>query len=79
MDLHKHGHDHEHKHGEFAGESPAVETPTRFKTGEKVNEDGAYVCINCTEARKPPMVNMTKGQMIPVCASCGPLSRWQKI
>lgn len=69
-----------HKHGdEFESESPAVETPRRFKTGEKVDADGAYVCINCTEARKPPMVNLNKGAMIPVCGSCGPLSRWQKI
>ena len=68
-----------HEHEEFRSEHPATEERTLFKTGAKVDEDGAYVCINCVNVEKPPMVNLHKGDMVPVCGSCGPLSRWSKI
>lgn len=74
-----HKHDHEHHHEEFHAEHPATEARTLLKTGEKVKDEGAYVCVNCVEANRPPMVNLSKGQMIPVCATCGPLSRWSHI
>jgi hypothetical protein len=70
---------HEHHHEEFRAEHPATEERTMLKTGERVKEDGAYVCVNCVSVEKAPMVNLNKGDMIPVCASCGPLSRWRHI
>jgi hypothetical protein len=69
----------EHEGEEFRAEHPATEERVLYKTGEKVKEDGAYVCINCVTPDKPPMVNLHKGDMIPVCGACGPLSRWSHI
>ena len=68
--------DHQH---EFRGETPATTDQKILKTGERVDEDGAYACATCGEWRKAPMVNLTKGQMIPVCSKCGPDSRWVKV
>jgi hypothetical protein len=67
------------KHDEFSAEHPATEAPAMYKTGEKVKEDGAYICVNCVRPDRPPMVNLHKGDMVPVCADCGPLSRWSHI
>lgn len=72
MTHHKHGHD------EFQGESPAV-SQEWLKTGEKAPEDGGYYCVTCTEERRPPMVNLKKGDMIPPCPTCTPNSRWSKV
>ncbi|HEY9721622.1 MAG TPA: YjzC family protein [Oscillatoriaceae cyanobacterium] len=65
---------------EFTGELPATEEQTQFKTGEHVPDDGAYACVNCGKPwKEAPMVNLKKGDMIPVCSDCGPLSRWVKV
>lgn len=61
---------------EFKAEEPM--TAKAYKTGERVDQEGAYACLNCG-TNPPPMVNLTKGTMIPVCGSCGPESRWTKI
>ena len=63
---------------EFKAEEPATSTPQTFKTGERVGDEGAYACINCG-TNPPPMVNLVKDSMIPVCGVCGPESRWSKI
>lgn len=70
---------HEHRHHEFESEHPSLAERTLYKTGEHVKEDGAYQCVNCTKEPAPPMINLHKGDMIPVCVTCGPLSRWSHI
>jgi hypothetical protein len=64
---------------EFRAEMPAAAPPELLKTGERIEDEGAYYCINCRGEDPPPMVNLEKGQMIPVCASCGPASRWRRL
>jgi hypothetical protein len=70
------GKDEKHDH-EFKSEEAAT-APKVFKTGERVDDEGAFACINCG-TNPPPMVNLLKDQMIPVCGTCGPESRWSKI
>ena len=64
---------------EFHGEHPHTHERVLLKTGEHVKEDGAYFCLNCVEEKKPPMVNLKKGDMIPVCHTCTPNARWTKV
>ena len=64
---------------EFTAEEPMTAAPPRtYKTGERVEEEGAYACLNCG-TNPPPMVNLTKGAMIPVAGTAGPEARWSKI
>ena len=66
-------------HEEFRAEHPATEQRPMYKTGDRVKEEGAYICVNCVSEDRPPMVNLNKGDMVPVCATCGPLTRWSHI
>lgn len=73
-----HGHQEQGRQDhEFTGEEPATATRT-YRTGERIQDEGAYACINCG-VNPPPMVNLLKDQMIPVCGTCGPESKWSKI
>lgn len=62
---------------EFKAEMPVTQI-RHYKTGERVTEEGAFYCENCGK-NPPPMVNLEKHQMLPVCPSCGPMSRWRKV
>lgn len=60
---------------EFMAEMPALELRW-LKTGQKVEQAGAYACLTCGDSKHPPMVVLEKGDRVPPCAACGPETRW---
>ena len=63
---------------EFMGEQPAIALEQGLAPGVCPPEAGRWACAGCAETVAATLITLEKDEKLPICNTCGPMTRWVK-
>lgn len=61
---------------EFRSEQPVSAPSPELLPGECAPQGGSFGCASCAEAVTATLITLEKDDALPICHTCGPMTRW---